>query len=134
MQESLAFLAWLDGKTKKEVAGFEDWRKRLRLVAEAEHDKNWDKMIAEGTAIRDIYPDYVEAGSVYEFFPNKEAIVAALVERRLAGLVDEVREGVEIALEVGDRGGAELLIRRIVDAVSSDRELYRVLRPRLSQA
>ena len=61
------FLAWLDGKTKKEVAGFEDWRKRLRLVAEAEHDKNWDKMIAEGTAIRDIYPDYVEAGSVYEF-------------------------------------------------------------------
>ena len=69
----------------------------------------------------------VSIGSVYEFFPNKEAIVAALVERRLAGLVDEVREGVEIALEVGDRGGAELLIRRIVDAVSSDRELYRVL-------
>jgi tetratricopeptide (TPR) repeat protein len=61
------FLAWLNGKTSKEVAGFEDWRKRLRLIAEAEHGKNWDKMIAEGTAIRDIYPDYVEAGSVYEF-------------------------------------------------------------------
>jgi tetratricopeptide (TPR) repeat protein len=61
------FLAWLGERTNKEVAGFEEWRKRLRLVAEAEHEKNWDKMIAEGTAIRDIYPDYVEAGSVYEF-------------------------------------------------------------------
>jgi tetratricopeptide (TPR) repeat protein len=61
------FLAWLGQKTDKEVAGFEDWRKRLRLIAEAEHEKNWGKMISEGTAIRDIYPDYVEGGSVYEF-------------------------------------------------------------------
>jgi AcrR family transcriptional regulator len=69
----------------------------------------------------------VSIGTLYEFFPNKEAIVAALIERRFARLISEVREGVEIALDLGDRGGAEFLIRRIVDAVSSDRDLFRVL-------
>jgi len=29
--------------------------------------KDWDGVIKEGLAIRDLYPDYVEAGSVYEF-------------------------------------------------------------------
>ena len=69
----------------------------------------------------------VSIGTLYEFFPNKQAIVAALIERRFSRLVSEVGEGVEVALDLGDRGGAEFLIRRIVDAVSADRELYRVL-------
>jgi AcrR family transcriptional regulator len=69
----------------------------------------------------------VSIGTLYEFFPNKEAIVAALIERRLRRLIAEVGADVEKALELGERGGAEFLIRRIVDAVSSDRELYRVL-------
>ena len=69
----------------------------------------------------------VGIGTLYEFFPNKEAIVAALIERRLARLIDEVGEGIEKALELGESGGAEFLIRRIVAAVSADRDLYRVL-------
>jgi AcrR family transcriptional regulator len=69
----------------------------------------------------------VSIGTLYEFFPTKEAIVAALTERRLATLVATVKDGVEAALQLDERPAAELLIGRIVDAVSSDRDLYRVL-------
>jgi len=61
------FLAWLDPKYKKTVDGFADWRKRIRGIADNAKKKNWDDVIKEGEAIRDIYPDYREAGSVYEF-------------------------------------------------------------------
>ena len=64
------FLAWLDTQTKRTVDGFEDWRKRIRMVAEDSRSKNWDFVISEGESIRDLYPDYVEAGSVYEFIAN----------------------------------------------------------------
>lgn len=61
------FLAWLDPQVRSTVAGFEEWRKRLKTVAEAARAGRHDDVIREGTAIRDLYADYVEAGSVYEF-------------------------------------------------------------------
>jgi tetratricopeptide (TPR) repeat protein len=64
------FFAWLDGQTKKQVEGFTEWRKRVRGVSELAKAKNYDGVIKEGLAIRDIYPDYVEAGSVYEFLAD----------------------------------------------------------------
>jgi hypothetical protein len=60
------FIASVEAETKKQVDGFEDWRKRLKAVNAMSKEHDWDGMIREGTAIRDIYPDYVEAGSVYE--------------------------------------------------------------------
>ncbi len=61
------FLAWLDSKTKNTVDNFDAWRKRLKAVAAANSEKRYDDVIREGLAIRDMYPDYVEASSVYEF-------------------------------------------------------------------
>jgi tetratricopeptide (TPR) repeat protein len=61
------FLGWLEAQTKKQVEGFAEWRKRLRHLADLAREKKYDEVISEGTAIRDLYPDYVEAGSVYEF-------------------------------------------------------------------
>jgi tetratricopeptide (TPR) repeat protein len=61
------FLAWLDKETHTTVAGFDQWKKDIRAVSESQKAKNWDDVIKQGTAIRDLYKDYVEAGSVYEF-------------------------------------------------------------------
>jgi tetratricopeptide (TPR) repeat protein len=61
------FLAWLDGQTHATVTGFDEWKKSIRGVSEAEKAKNWDEVIKQGTAIRDLYTDYVEAANVYEF-------------------------------------------------------------------
>ena len=64
------FLAALDAETKKTVEGFDDWRKKMREIAELAKAKKNDEVIREATAIRDLYPDYVEAGSVYEFLAD----------------------------------------------------------------
>ncbi len=61
------FLAWLNNQTEKTVYGFDQWKKQIRVVADDAKAKKWDEVIKEGNAIRDLYPDYVEAGSVYEF-------------------------------------------------------------------
>jgi tetratricopeptide (TPR) repeat protein len=61
------FLAWLDTQTKKTVDGFDEWKTKIRGVSEDAKAKKWDDVIKDGNAIRDLYADYVEAGSVYEF-------------------------------------------------------------------
>src|SRR5579883_2686501 len=64
------FLAWLEDSTKVTVNGFEEWKKQLLEVSKAAKQKDWDKVIQLGTPIRDVYSDYVEAGSVYEFLSD----------------------------------------------------------------
>lgn len=64
------FLAWLDGRTKATVEHFAEWKKRVRGVAENLQSKKYDDVIKEGLAIRDLYPEYVEAASVYEMLSD----------------------------------------------------------------
>jgi tetratricopeptide (TPR) repeat protein len=60
------FLAYIEADTKNTVDHFDEWKKRLKTVMEKSTAKDWDAVIKEGTAIRDMYPDYVEEHSVYE--------------------------------------------------------------------
>ncbi len=62
------FLAWLDAQTRKTVDGFDTWKKGLKELAEAAKAGKHDDVIRNGENIRELYPDYVEAGNVYEFF------------------------------------------------------------------
>jgi cellulose synthase operon protein C len=64
------FLAWLDSEVHTAVAGFPEWKKRIRPLAALAAAKKYDDVIREGRAIRDLYPDYVEAASVYEFLAD----------------------------------------------------------------
>lgn len=64
------FLQWLDAQVKKTLDGFDDWRKQMKEIAANAKKNNHDEVIRQGRAIRDIYPDYVEAGSVYEFLAD----------------------------------------------------------------
>jgi AcrR family transcriptional regulator len=69
----------------------------------------------------------VSIGSLYEFFPNKEAIVAVLIERQMERIVGDAALRLDEALErSAERNASELLIQEIVDLVSSD-SLFRVL-------
>ncbi len=61
------FFAFVEADTKKTVDNFESWLKQLKQVAEMSKAKDYDGVIKQGTAIRDLFPDYVEHGSVYEF-------------------------------------------------------------------
>ncbi|HTA47551.1 MAG TPA: tetratricopeptide repeat protein [Bryobacteraceae bacterium] len=61
------FLAMIDKETGKAVAGFADWTKQVREISQLAKEGKNDEVIAKGRAIEGNYPDYVEAGNVYNF-------------------------------------------------------------------
>jgi AcrR family transcriptional regulator len=70
----------------------------------------------------------VSIGSLYEFFPNREAILAELTRRRLERLAAAVEAELDASLALDDPVAAtDRLLRALVTAVSADRELYRAL-------
>ena len=60
------FLAYVEASTKTSVDHFDEWKKGLKAMFEVSKTKDWAAVIKQGTAIRDLYPDYVEEHSVYE--------------------------------------------------------------------
>jgi cellulose synthase operon protein C len=60
------FLAWVEAATRKTVAGFDEWKKGMQHIAELLKSEKNDDVIREAPAIRDLYPEYVEEGSLYE--------------------------------------------------------------------
>ena len=110
------FFAFVEADAKKTVDNFESWTKQVKQVAEKSKAKDYDGVIKQGTAIRDLYPDYVEPGSVYEFlaaaYLAKEQKPAAMAEleryehaggrnpttlKQLAGLLTEAGNKKEAA-------------------------------------
>jgi tetratricopeptide (TPR) repeat protein len=64
------FLAWLSTHTKKTVDGYEEWRTKIKTLAQLAEEKKYDEIIKTGIAIRDLYPDFVEGGNVYVALAN----------------------------------------------------------------
>jgi cellulose synthase operon protein C len=130
------FLAWLDDSTKVTVNGFEDWKKQLLEVSAAAKQKNWDKVIAEGTPIRDVYSDYVEAGSVYEFLANaylakndKPKATAQLARYAEVGGRDAVllKQLATLQDEAGDKQAAARTLERLDWIYLKDEEAHKKL-------
>jgi tetratricopeptide (TPR) repeat protein len=67
------FLAMVEAETKKSVESFAEWTDDVKTVAAAAKAKDYDTVIKIGTRARDLFPDYVEAGSVYEFLAKAYA-------------------------------------------------------------
>ena len=64
------FLASLESETKKTVDKFTQWRDAARGIARLAATKDYDGVIREGRQWRDVYPDYVEGGSLYELLAD----------------------------------------------------------------
>jgi tetratricopeptide (TPR) repeat protein len=111
------FLEWLDKDIGKTVAGFEEWRKRVRGLAELAKAGKHEEVLKEGPSIRDLFPDYVEAASAYEFIAeahlakgDKESAARVLnnyaqvggrnpaLLKKLAGLQEELGRPKEAAV------------------------------------
>lgn len=71
----------------------------------------------------------VSIGSVYEYFPNKQALLAAVAGRTLSAIVDEIDAGLEQALTTSEPSEA---LRRwfsvMFDAVERRRSVLQVVR------
>lgn len=130
------FLAALNEETKTVVEGFEEWRKGIRKLAEASKTAKPDEVIADGPRLRDLYPDYVEAGSAYELLAeawlaknDKPKAIAELLRYSKAGgrhppLIKKLAELLE---EAGRKEEAALALNRLNFIHLHDEELHRRL-------
>jgi tetratricopeptide (TPR) repeat protein len=86
------FIAMIEAETKKSVDNFAQWTDDVKTIAAAAKSSDFDTVIKLGARARDLFPDYVEAGSVYEFLAkaylakgNKPAAIDELERYMKAG-------------------------------------------------
>lgn len=96
----------------------------LEACARLLREEGYEALTTTGVAER----AGVGIGTLYEFFPNKESIVAALIEQRIVRLVADAAARLDASLAIPKLDeAADFLIRGLVDLLVSDRELYRVV-------
>jgi tetratricopeptide (TPR) repeat protein len=130
------FLAALDAETRKTVDGFDRWRTQLKEVAAEYKAADYDGMIRDASAIRDIYPDYVETGNVYQFLADgylakgdKKAAIAELERYAKVGgrSPDTLKQLATLLEEAGNRKEAAEVLDRLNYIQPIDEDLHRRL-------
>jgi tetratricopeptide (TPR) repeat protein len=130
------FIAWVEADTKTQVTNFSQWKDTVKQVSELAKNKDYGAVIKTGLPIRDLYPDYVEAGSVYEFLATAYA-----AKEDKANAIDELeryvkiggRNPVSIKLlakwleEAGKKKEAADVLQRLNDIDPVDNELHQRL-------
>jgi tetratricopeptide (TPR) repeat protein len=130
------FLASLEAETKKTVDGFDHWREEIKKVAaEARAGEN-DDVIRDAAAIRDIYPDYVEAGNAYQFLADawlakgdKPKAIAELERYAKVGgrSPDTLKQLATLLEAAGDKKEAASVLERLNYIQPIDEDLHRRL-------
>ena len=69
----------------------------------------------------------VGIGSLYEYFPNKESLVAALIERNALEIVEEIQLSMEQALEKPHEEALRFWLEKMVDALDERRDEVKVV-------
>lgn len=130
------FGMWLEAETRTTVAGFDDWKKRLRGLVELAKSDRHEAVIREGAAVRDLYPEYVEAGSAYELLAeahlaqgNKAAAASELARYAAVGGREPalIKKLAELLEELGRKKEAAQALTRLNYIYPQDEELHRKL-------
>jgi tetratricopeptide (TPR) repeat protein len=130
------FLAVVEKETKKTVDGLDDWLKKLKEVYKLSTSHKYDEVIKEGTAIRDLYPDYVEGGSVYELLAeayiakeNKPAAIAELERYQKQGgrSPASLKKLATLLADAGRKKDAAATLERINYIAPQDDEVHQRL-------
>ncbi|MBX3206741.1 MAG: TetR family transcriptional regulator [Labilithrix sp.] len=69
----------------------------------------------------------VSIGSLYQYFPSKEALVAAVIERHIGEMMDVVRTSLVRVAALPLREAARELVRVMIEAHRIEPKLHRVL-------
>jgi Flp pilus assembly protein TadD len=64
------YLAWLDKKHGAEASHFDEWREKLKTLASAANQKQYDTILAKGPEVMALYPEYVGQANVYELMAD----------------------------------------------------------------
>jgi cellulose synthase operon protein C len=64
------YFAWIDKRYGAEAAHFDEWREKLKTLAIASQQKQYDPVLAKGPAVLAMYPEYVGDANVYELMAD----------------------------------------------------------------
>jgi tetratricopeptide (TPR) repeat protein len=129
-------MEWLYKDLGKTAASFDEWRNRLKELAELAKDKNWDEVLKKGDEVRQMYTDYVEGANPYEFMAeahlakgDKKAAVQVLTEYEKIGgrNPNALKELASLEQEMGDAKGAAATLESINYIYPVDEDLHRKL-------
>lgn len=90
-----------------------------RILVREGYDKASTNRIAEVAG--------VSIGSLYQYFPSKEAVIAALIERHNAEIMEAVQKELAVAFEEPVVRAISRLVRIAIKAHRVDPRLHRVL-------
>lgn len=130
------FNAWLDKRFGAQVKNFKEWREKNRKLQELAKNKQYDEAIKDGNAIRDLYPDYVEGGNVYEAMATiylakgeKDKAVGELERYAKKGGRDPdlLKKLAKLEEETGHKAEAAAALERINYIYLHDDQLHREL-------
>jgi tetratricopeptide (TPR) repeat protein len=66
------YLAWIDQKYGAQAAHFDEWRGKLKALAAAAEQKQYDIVLQQGPAVLALYPEYVDDANVYELMADAD--------------------------------------------------------------
>jgi len=69
----------------------------------------------------------VGIGSLYEYFPNKESLVAALIERNAKDIIQKITVSMEKSLQMEQEKALRFWLESMVDALEERRDEVRVV-------
>jgi tetratricopeptide (TPR) repeat protein len=66
------YLAWIDQKYGAVAAHFDEWRDKLKALAAAAEQKQYDAVLEQGPAVLALYPEYVDDANIYELIAEAD--------------------------------------------------------------
>jgi len=131
------FTDFVKARTEKVVSSFEpEWLKQMELVVKLAKEKKFAEVIEPARRVRDLYPDYVQAGNPYEILA--EALLAAgdkagaaqeLDRYRIAGghSPRALKQLASLLEQLGRRAQAIQVLEQLLWIRPGDEELHRRL-------
>jgi tetratricopeptide (TPR) repeat protein len=96
-QFDLQFQDWLNQDVGAIAGNFDAWRKQLERLVQLFKEGNYDQALAQGEAVRRLYPQYVEDANAYSMLSDidiargdKSAAIAVLLDYQRHGGEDPV--------------------------------------------
>ncbi len=119
-----------------EKKALEKWRKALKPLLALAREKDWDKVIELAPEVRDLYPEYVQAGSPYTLLARayeekgerEEAVASLETYFHIGGRQPEqLRKLADWLHEAGRRADAIEVLEELIWVWPMDEELHRDL-------
>ncbi len=116
------YMAWLDKSVGKTAASFDEWRGKIKGLVALAKAKDYDAMLKEGEAARQMYPEYVGEANPYEFLADahlakgdKKAAAADLAayEKRGGENPTSLKQLSSLEEELGDAKAAAATLDRV---------------------